>query len=536
MPAVLGGARGGGARLGRGSLRAACGFRTAKLVSAYVSIGTGRLHSAIMSRVPDTFYAGVVRVSHMGARKADDADFHSERDQVTAMEAAAGRLGAVLDVLPPELDVSGGLPLEQRPALLAAVEGVESGRYAGIIIAYQSRLGRDVEYEEAVWRRVEAAGGRIEMAMDGLDTTTVDGKMLRRIRSAMNAAERERHVERFDDLRLWACEAGIWSTRVPPRGYDRDPQTRRLVRNSDASKVAAVFRGRASGASMSQLGRDLGMTTSGVRNLLRNRVYLGELRNGPYLNPAAHEAIVTVEEWEAAQIWVPRPAQRNDGPALLAGLVRCQACGHALTRGTAKVPIYGHGMTSSSRECPAPAAITLRLLDEHVTRVALAELRRLKATAREARADVAAVREEVDVARRELAAYLSAVSAADIGADAFGAGARQRQDVVAQAEERLRHELALQPGIPDEGTVDELWEGLDAHGRNALLRGLIEAVVVRRAGGRGARVPLEDRVRVVGYGAGVAGLPVSGGAPVGVRPIVWEDLDGEVVLGLPVFE
>src|SRR3954468_11333557 len=101
---------------------------------------------AIIARMSST-WAGVVRVSHMGARKTGADDFHSERDQVAAMREAVSKIGGTLDVLPSAPDVSGGLPLEQRPALRAAVEGVESGRYSGVVVAYQSRLGRDVEQE-----------------------------------------------------------------------------------------------------------------------------------------------------------------------------------------------------------------------------------------------------------------------------------------------------------------------------------------------------------------------------------------------------
>src|SRR5258705_138533 len=101
--------------------------------------------------------AGLVRVSQMGDRKADADNFHSERDQVSALKGGAEKAGMRLDLLPSELDVSGGLPIDRRPSLKAAVEGVESGKYAGIIVAYQSRLGRDVEIEESVWRRVERA-------------------------------------------------------------------------------------------------------------------------------------------------------------------------------------------------------------------------------------------------------------------------------------------------------------------------------------------------------------------------------------------
>jgi DNA invertase Pin-like site-specific DNA recombinase len=144
--------------------------------------------------------------------------------------------------MPPELDVSGGLPLERRPSLLAAVEGVERGEFAGIIVAYLSRLGRNVREQLRAWDRVEAAGGRIIVVREGIDTSTPAGRMHRTILLAIAENEREQHVERFEERRRKATEAGIWQRRQTPLGYDRDERTRRLVANDDAPRVRAAFR------------------------------------------------------------------------------------------------------------------------------------------------------------------------------------------------------------------------------------------------------------------------------------------------------
>src|SRR3954462_10247074 len=120
------------------------------------------------------------------------------------------------------------------------------------------------------------------------------------------------------------------------------------------------------------------MTASGVRALLRNRVYLGELRVGRHVNMAAHEPLVTEPQWEAAQSSVSRPARsRTRETALLAGLVRCQACGHVMSRSLTASLVYScHGRSSGGR-CPSPTAITAALIDDHVSRIARHELERL---------------------------------------------------------------------------------------------------------------------------------------------------------------
>jgi DNA invertase Pin-like site-specific DNA recombinase len=480
----------------------------------------------------------------MGARKADAAAFHSERDQIAAMEEAVSKVGGHLHALPSELDVSGGLPLDQRPSLSAAVEGVEAGKYAGIVVAYQSRLGRDTEHEEAVWRRVEAAGGRIIMALDGLDTTTVDGKMVRRIRSAINHAERDRHVEKFANLREWATEAGIWQARQTPRGYSKDPETRKLVPNAEAENVRWAFRARAAGTSIVDIARRLAFTPSGVRQLLRNRVYLGELRVGDCVNPAAHDALIDVATFEAAQRKISRPphgpregqqARAATGPALLAGLVRCAGCGHIMSRGATKVPIYRCPANHSGEPCPAPAAITLELLDDFVERLALEELDRLAISASPTGGDAARAEAAFEKAKAELEAYVTAISAADVGAEAFAAGARQRSKAVDAARTALHAAMDREPADFPGATGGQIWEVLDAHERNQLLRGLLAAVVVKRGGGRGSRTPLVDRVRVLAHGFEDLKLPGGrlGGVGSGIVPIVLPDLHTPGVLRPP---
>ena len=83
---------------------------------------------------------GIVRVSEVGGRRDDQ--FHSPAGQRARIEAECERNG--WDLLPfgkPELNVSGGLPLDQRPALGPAVRMVEAGELEIIVFAYRDRVG-----------------------------------------------------------------------------------------------------------------------------------------------------------------------------------------------------------------------------------------------------------------------------------------------------------------------------------------------------------------------------------------------------------
>lgn len=474
-------------------------------------------------------WAGIIRVSDMGKRKPGDETTHTDRDQIEAV-ASAVPLGDGLDMLPPEFNVSGKLGIAERPSLRAAVQGVESGRYAGIICAYHSRLMRNVEHEEEVWRRVEAAGGKIILAQDGLDTSTASGQMVRRIRSAINHAERAEHVVRFDRLRKWATDAGIWQTSVIPYGYAKDPQTRRLVIDVQAAaRVRVAFQMKARGSSLREVAVFLGKSPSGTQTLLRNRVYLGELKVGQYLNEHAHAPIVDAELWLRAQHASPRYT-KIDGPSLLTGHVLCAGCGYVMSRsGAREARVYACSRVHADGRCKAPAAITASRIDDYVQRIVSGELERLRSEARKGDAPLQAARQDAAAAVAERDAYLESVSAADIGAAAFRRGLLGRQARVDETEGELARLLAASEVADGPGDPVDVWEDMSIEQRNHALHGLLEGVIVRRAGGNGGgtgrRASLASRVRVVRGGAGII---------VRHRPLVFPAPDADDVLRVQV--
>ncbi len=65
---------------------------------------------------------------------------------------------------------------------------------------------------------------------------------------------------------------------------------------------------------------------------------------------------------------------------------------------------------------------------------------------------------------------------------------------------------------------------------DALLRSLLAGVLVKRAGGRGARVALQDRVRVIAFGADVRLPHRRYGQAMGIVPIELPDVHAPGVL------
>ena len=137
--------------------------------------------------------------------------------------------------------------------------------------------------------------------------------------------------------------------RLPKRSCHAQARPGR-ARGRDAPSFPAP----GAGETISSIARDLGMTPSGVRALLRNRVYLGELRVGKHVNsspPAARDGGgvaggPAIADGAARQVEEP--------VALLAGLVRCASCGHVMSRSVLDRPTTCTPATDTTLQAVAP--------------------------------------------------------------------------------------------------------------------------------------------------------------------------------------
>ena len=102
---------------------------------------------------------GIVRVSEQGKR--EDERFHSPENQLDQLRAKCKSGNQVLVDYDPEINVSGGLALEDRPALAKAVLAVEEGTADVIMAPALDRLVRNRRVQDEVRDRVQAAGGRL---------------------------------------------------------------------------------------------------------------------------------------------------------------------------------------------------------------------------------------------------------------------------------------------------------------------------------------------------------------------------------------
>jgi DNA invertase Pin-like site-specific DNA recombinase len=435
-----------------------------------------------------------VRISRVGKRQNVMSDADQEdigRSYLRDRHVKAGKVLA-------DIDESGGK--WDRPGLQEALRRVKDGKSGGLVVAWLDRVSRDSEHAHRLIREITEAGGRIYAPDAPDDWTTPEGELQVGIMFAFAQYVRKRQGHYFDRAKARAVANGVASNPRQAPGIRRRAD-RRLEPDPEVAPIMrAFFELRARGAGPAELAEHLeahGVRTSmgsaawskpAIYALIRNRVYLGELRQGKHVNVNALEPVVDEALWLAAQYPAPRRAARprSTNPYLLSGLLRCANCRYSMqpTLTSRGVRIYRcHGRHAAGR-CPGPARINAAEADRLVTAAfwELAEDARAQglpaADPREGE-----TRQRLDAARRALAVYRDdpdlEQTIGDMGGrDVWREGLRVRSARVEALERELGKVAAPLPAMPRLATLRAEWDQMPTEARRQHLAALIDTVAV----------------------------------------------------------
>ncbi|HEY6731964.1 MAG TPA: recombinase family protein [Solirubrobacterales bacterium] len=453
-------------------------------------------------------WLGYVRVSRVGDRAET---LISPEQQAQRIEGYAESRGLQVRMLEPELDVSGGRI--DRPVLSQALQEIERGEAAGLIVAQLDRLSRMTIIEALkTIERIEAAGGKVIAVAENFDVDTDEGRTSRNLFLVMGDMQLNRYKSQFRNAKEQAVLRGIWPMPIVPRGYVKG-EDRKLHPGPKAPDPRKAMEMRANDASWAQIADEVGgLGLTGARKMVRNRVYLGEIHYGEWVNLEAHEPIVTRDLFEAAQIYHPPPPRsRRARPALLAGLVYCAGCGYRMSVDS-HAGIFKCRPHKAPGKCPSPAIVSKRKLEGAVSGAVRQHMESvgLRYEAVERRDAIAEAERELDDAEAELVAYQTLVKISEVGAEHFAQGMRKRVEAVEAARKKLARARLAAPALPS-GSLEDLTEDQWRQG----LRGAIGGVWIWKAGRRGGA-----RFRIIAAGF----EPATTGA------LAWSDADlpGEI--------
>lgn len=160
--------------------------------------------------------------------------------QAEAITRTASRLGLAVTATFDDLGVSGGLPLEDRPGLLTALDGLRRGDT--LIVAKRDRLGRSVLNVAMIERLVERKGCRVlSCAGEGTDDDGPTSVLMRSIVDAFaqyeRAVIRSRTRAALAALKARGCRAGNL-----PFGYNVAEDGRTLVPHPEEQRALTRLR------------------------------------------------------------------------------------------------------------------------------------------------------------------------------------------------------------------------------------------------------------------------------------------------------
>lgn len=244
----------------------------------------------------------------------------------------------------------------------------EAGEFDLLVVHELSRLARDQE----LGQHVEALDIRIVSATDQTDYSTPEGRGMYDLHMSLSAHWSRKMAQHIGKSKAEQFERGLPAGSLP-FGY-----TRAMAKDvpeivpSEAAALRKAFTDRANGKGYSAIGEDLdaaGMrprsrqgytrfTVSSVQSLSENPFYAGFVTHKGERHRGVHEAIVSQEEFAAAQnVRRHQPRHGSSPAALLAGIARCAACEGPIWTSTTgakahRVTSYREPAHKQFRHCP----------------------------------------------------------------------------------------------------------------------------------------------------------------------------------------
>ncbi|AZC14571.1 recombinase family protein [Microbacterium sp. ABRD28] len=429
-------------------------------------------------------------------------------------------------------NVSGYRDRGEGTAFARMLEDARAGKFDVLVVRKLDRLARSLSAIESL----TAARVQVVTTDGELDLTTVNGRLIANVLTAVARAESETKAERRVFANAGRRVEGIPTSGRVPYGYKWVPTKVRKERGSveayeldgdRAEDVRRIFEMFLAGVPLGSIARDLTeakkLTVSGVPftpttlgRMLRSPYYAARLplpdpNGGAYDLDAitldrtvagAWPAIVTVAQWEAAKAKLKHPDRKTSpGPTrrwLLSGLATCgvDGCGRPIVAGGGEKGIHSY-------RCPSMRHFMRQgdPLDGFVERHAVEYIA-------EHRGALLAPRERADAAA--LTAELAKLEALviELGEDRDAglvdrAEYLRRRDRLVKKRDALRRDLAegadrsALEGIVDAADVLATWQALTLGQKRTVLGELFEIRVHSVGQGNRRNMPAEKFARTL---------------------------------------
>jgi site-specific DNA recombinase len=209
----------------------------------------------------------------------------------------------------------------ERPGLKQLLDDVALNKINVIVVYKVDRLTRSLADFAKIVEALDAKGVSFVSVTQQFNTTTSMGRLTLNILLSFAQFEREVTGERIRDKIAASKKKGMWMGGLVPLGYDREG--RKLVPNpKEAELVSKIYtlylevgcvRKLAGRLDREQIRSKVWITQTGARlggvafargalyDLLRNRLYIGEIRHRDQWYPGEHKGVVPRALWDRVQ-------------------------------------------------------------------------------------------------------------------------------------------------------------------------------------------------------------------------------------------
>ncbi len=234
-----------------------------------------------------------------------------------------------------------------RPALKRLLADVEKHQLDTIVVYKVDRLTRSLSDFAKIVETLDAHEVSFVSVTQQFNTTTSMGRLTLNILLSFAQFEREVTGERIRDKIAASKRKGMWMGGYAPLGYDCR-QGKLVVNPEEAERVRLIFNlylelGRVrtvrdrlvrmeirSKLHIGKNGRQFGglyYSRGALYELLKNPVYIGQIRHRELQYPGEHEAIIPLDLWDRVQSQLKsthqgrRTGLETGSPSLLVGLL-----------------------------------------------------------------------------------------------------------------------------------------------------------------------------------------------------------------------
>jgi site-specific DNA recombinase len=398
---------------------------------------------------------------------------------------------------------------DERPVFQELMADASAGRLDVVMVHRLDRGFRNLEDQLRDLRCLRELGVAFVSVQEGFDDSSSHARLIQNVKGSINQYYSDLLSEKTRDGKRARARDGKSNASQPPYGYQRNAEGKDIIDQEAAKAVLLAFKEYATGEQSdmdvanilnragyppSGRARSGRWTREGIRYMLTNPFYVGNVQHGDNLYPGEHEPLVDRELWDAVQALRTKRNQskggrrRSDRVYLLSGLAVCAHCGLTLVSQTSTRPgrrdIAQYYCPSKRRAMPCKARPRLTradVVDEQVGE--LIKRLWLPDDWRQRLEELSQHREEQDQIegqRRYLQSKLRRLRDLYLEGD-YAKGEYQRLKATLQAELDALQEPETpeveQAGATLEALADA-WQGADVRLRAEMLRTIFQEIVI----------------------------------------------------------